>query len=157
MWKLRWTKDFDHGIRSLIFWNMMGIYHLAISKFGMVVAMKKLNIYAYKRLMSPMDTLLKMLIFFASVQMHALENMVWKDGERFQVIWEETIEERGHAFVAEVFKIFKTLWRYWHGLGQCAMGHSSRCRSMTNFSSRNKFRNLEQQNLRPKFWDTISW
>lgn len=32
--------------------------------------------YAYKKLMSPMDTLLKMSLYFASVKMHALENMV---------------------------------------------------------------------------------
>jgi hypothetical protein len=33
--------------------------------------------------MSPMDTLLKMSLFFVSVKMHALENMVWKDEEWF--------------------------------------------------------------------------
>jgi hypothetical protein len=32
--------------------------------------------YTYKRLMSAMDTLLKMSFFFASMQMHALEDMV---------------------------------------------------------------------------------
>jgi hypothetical protein len=33
-----------------------------------------------------MDILLEMSHFFASVQMCALEDMVWEDGERIQVI-----------------------------------------------------------------------
>ncbi len=38
--------------------------------------------YAYKRLLLLMDILLEMSYFFAPVQMHALEDMVWEDGER---------------------------------------------------------------------------
>jgi hypothetical protein len=51
---------------------MMGIYCLAISKFNKVE-------YAYKRLMSLVDTLLEMTFFFTLVQMHALEDTVNKD------------------------------------------------------------------------------
>ncbi len=72
MSKLRRAKYSDHGTRLLISWNMMGIYYLAVLRFNMVVVIE----YAYKRLMSPMDALLKMSLFFALMQMNALEDMV---------------------------------------------------------------------------------
>jgi len=50
---------------------------------------------------------LKMSHFFALVQMRALEDMVWEDGERIQMIWEETIEKHGQASIVDVRKYLK--------------------------------------------------
>jgi hypothetical protein len=49
-----------------------------------------------------MNILLEMSHFFASMQMHALDDTVWKDGEQIQAIWEETTQEHGQTSIVEV-------------------------------------------------------
>jgi DNA-binding MltR family transcriptional regulator len=58
----------------------------------------------YERLMSPLNNLFKMSLFFAIVQIGVVKDMVCKDIALFQEIWEQINEEQGEASLLDIRK-----------------------------------------------------
>jgi hypothetical protein len=57
---------------------------------------------AYERLMSPLNNIFEMLIFFTIVHIRVVEDMVRKDIALFQKNWEQIDEEQGKVSLLDI-------------------------------------------------------